>query len=160
MYPLASGKQIAVLALAPVRPFRVTIQELHHHLDIMTMLMPWCDFRTGLGRASIFQCAMYRFERNDDDTASDHVPELVDPAAFDALRLRNACPDLRAIPGIRSVTFNQGPITSIAGANNVYLVAQVTFDSLMDYFNTALASVLAQRRLQICQILRVPVSRS
>ena len=67
----------------------------------------------------------------------------IDPAAFDAYYFETHVPIFAQSPGIRSVTFNQGPITSIAGANNVYLVAQVTFDS-MDDLNTALASAPAQ----------------
>jgi uncharacterized protein (TIGR02118 family) len=67
----------------------------------------------------------------------------VDPAAFDAYYFETHVPIFAQTPGIRSVTFNQGPITAIAGANNVYLVAQVTFDS-MDDLNAGLASAPAQ----------------
>jgi uncharacterized protein (TIGR02118 family) len=67
----------------------------------------------------------------------------VDSAAFDAYYFETHVPIFAQTPGIRSVAFSKGPITTIAGANNVYLVAEVTFDS-MDDLNTGLASAPAQ----------------
>ena len=66
-----------------------------------------------------------------------------DPAAFDTYYFETHVPIFAQTPGIRSVTFNHGPISALAGVNHVYLVAQVTSDS-MDDLTTALASAPAQ----------------
>jgi len=62
-----------------------------------------------------------------------------DPAAFDAYYFGTHVPIFAQAPGIRAVTFSQGPIATITGTSDIYLVAEVTFDS-MDDLQTALAS--------------------
>src|SRR5215216_6595908 len=56
----------------------------------------------------------------------------VDPAAFDAYYFENHVPIFAQTPGIRSITYNKGPINVLAGTSNVYLIAEVTFDSMSD----------------------------
>ena len=83
----------------------------------------------------------------------------VDPAAFDAYYFETHVPIFAQSPGIRSVTFNQGPIGALAGANNVYLVAQVTFDSMDDFSPAAVArkvdslNKLLSARTQLANLL-------
>jgi uncharacterized protein (TIGR02118 family) len=62
-----------------------------------------------------------------------------DPAAFNDYYFGTHVPIFAQAPGIRSVTFSQGPITTLAGTSNMYLVAEVTFDS-MEALQTALGS--------------------
>lgn len=66
-----------------------------------------------------------------------------DPAAFDAYYFETHVPIFQQVPGIRSVTFSHGPITAVAGTMEVYLVATVTFDSLVE-LQAGLASEAAQ----------------
>jgi uncharacterized protein (TIGR02118 family) len=66
-----------------------------------------------------------------------------DPAAFDDYYFSTHVPIFAETPGIRSVTFSKGPIVSIAGNSNIYLVAEVMFDS-MDALQAGLGSQPAQ----------------
>jgi uncharacterized protein (TIGR02118 family) len=66
-----------------------------------------------------------------------------DPAAFDAYYTKTHVPIFAQTPGIRSITYNKGPVNLIAGASQVYLVAEVTFDSMSD-LQAGLASQPAQ----------------
>jgi uncharacterized protein (TIGR02118 family) len=66
-----------------------------------------------------------------------------DPAAFDNYYYGTHVPIFAETPGIRSVTFSQGPISTLAGASNTYLIAEVTFDS-MESLQAGLASEPAQ----------------
>jgi uncharacterized protein (TIGR02118 family) len=66
-----------------------------------------------------------------------------DAAAFDEYYFKTHVPIFAETPGIRTVTFSKGPITKITGDSDIYLVAEVTFDS-MDALQAGLASKPAQ----------------
>ena len=66
-----------------------------------------------------------------------------DPQAFDSYYYGTHVPIFAKTPGVRAVVFSRGPLTSVVGESNVYLVAQVTFDSMAD-LQAGLASEAAQ----------------
>jgi uncharacterized protein (TIGR02118 family) len=66
-----------------------------------------------------------------------------DPAAFNEYYFKTHVPIFAETPGIRAVTFSKGPIVKVAGNSDIYLVAEVTFDS-MDALQAALTSKPAQ----------------
>ncbi|WP_018631750.1 EthD family reductase [Neomegalonema perideroedes] len=53
-----------------------------------------------------------------------------DKAAFDAYYTATHAPLARKIPGLRGYTVSDGPVTAVAGAQDVYKVAVLEFDSL------------------------------
>jgi uncharacterized protein (TIGR02118 family) len=66
-----------------------------------------------------------------------------DPAAFEAYYFGTHVPIFAGTPGVRSVVFSKAPIATIAGTSDIYLVAEVTFDSMAD-LQAGLASPAAQ----------------
>ena len=70
-----------------------------------------------------------------------------DPAAFDRYYFGTHVPIAKKVPGLRSYTVNQGPVTMIAGAEPPYLIAELDFDSMPD-LQAALASVEGQAAAQ------------
>ncbi len=69
-----------------------------------------------------------------------------DPQAFESYYYGTHVPIFAETPGVRAVVFSRGPVTNIVGNANVYLVAQVTFDSMSD-LEAGLASEAAQAAL-------------
>jgi uncharacterized protein (TIGR02118 family) len=65
------------------------------------------------------------------------------PAAFDDYYFGTHVPIFAQAPGIRAVTFSQGSVTKLVGTSDIYLVAEVTFDT-MDDLQAALASEAGQ----------------
>jgi uncharacterized protein (TIGR02118 family) len=61
-----------------------------------------------------------------------------DPAAFDRYYRETHVPLAKRIPGVRSCDISTAP-PRVAAGNPIYLVAQLTFDSLAD-IDTAMAS--------------------
>jgi uncharacterized protein (TIGR02118 family) len=66
-----------------------------------------------------------------------------DPAAFDSYYFATHVPIFAKTPGIRATLFSKGPMHVLAGTSDIYLVAEVTFDS-MDDLQAGLASEPAQ----------------
>ena len=66
-----------------------------------------------------------------------------DPQAFDAYYYDTHVPIFAKTPGVREVVFSRPPVKSITGNSDVYLVAEVTFDSMAD-LEAGLASEAAQ----------------
>jgi uncharacterized protein (TIGR02118 family) len=66
-----------------------------------------------------------------------------DPTAFESYYFGTHVPIFAETPGIRAVTFSKGPITLLTGVSDVFLVAEVTFDS-MEALQAGLASKPAQ----------------
>lgn len=62
-----------------------------------------------------------------------------DPAAFDSYYFGTHVPIANRIPGLRSCTVSQGPVTGMAGVVKPYLVAELEFDSMAD-LQSALAT--------------------
>jgi len=62
-----------------------------------------------------------------------------DPAAFDRYYAATHVPLARALPGLRGYEISSGPAAALAGADDVHLVASLTFDSA-DAVRAALAS--------------------
>ena len=54
-----------------------------------------------------------------------------DPAAFDAYYRETHIPLAKTLPGLRSYTINDGPVSAVAGTAP-YLIANLFFDSLAD----------------------------
>jgi uncharacterized protein (TIGR02118 family) len=65
------------------------------------------------------------------------------PAAFDKRHFEVHVPLARQLPGLRSYETSRGPIISLYGAVEAYLVATLRFDSLSD-INGALTSEFAR----------------
>jgi len=55
-----------------------------------------------------------------------------DPTAFDAHYTQTHIPLAKQIPGLRSYTISTGPIMDTDGPSPYYLIAELTFDSLVD----------------------------
>lgn len=66
-----------------------------------------------------------------------------DPQAFETYYFGTHVPIFAKTPGVRSVVFSRAPVSSIVGGTNIYLVAEVTFDSMAD-LQAGLASGPAQ----------------
>jgi uncharacterized protein (TIGR02118 family) len=52
-----------------------------------------------------------------------------DPAAFDKYYAETHIALAKKIPGLRKFQISQGPVTSLTGASDAYLIAVLTFDS-------------------------------
>ena len=62
-----------------------------------------------------------------------------DPAAFDQYYFKTHVPIFRPTPGLRAVSFSQGPVQAPVGEADYYLITELVFDSMAD-LQTALAS--------------------
>jgi len=69
-----------------------------------------------------------------------------DPSTFESYYYETHVPIFAKTPGVRGVVFSRGPIRALAGRADVYLVAEVTFDTMAD-LEFALASEAAQAAL-------------
>jgi uncharacterized protein (TIGR02118 family) len=66
-----------------------------------------------------------------------------DPETFEQYYFNTHLPIFAKAPGIKSVTISRAPITTLAGSSNIYLLAEVMFDSMSD-LQTALHSEAGQ----------------
>jgi uncharacterized protein (TIGR02118 family) len=66
-----------------------------------------------------------------------------DPQAFESYYYGTHVPIFAKTPGVRGVVFSRSPVTALAGSPNIFLLAEVTFDSMAD-LEAGLASEAAQ----------------